>query len=92
VSRCEARLYISCFLLITKTVMTPKVTSTLRQVCRVQGNFKCIQEASSEDGVIWVCHIDHIKSDAFSAGFLGVPKDTGSVIALTDSILFPLKP
>jgi hypothetical protein len=58
----------------------------------VQGSFECIQEASFEDGAIWVCHIDHIKSDVFSAEILGVLKDTRCVIALTSSILFPPKP
>jgi hypothetical protein len=36
----------------------------------MQSSFKCIQKAPSEDGIIWVCHVDHIEGDAFSAGVL----------------------
>jgi hypothetical protein len=37
----------------------------------MQSSFECIQKALSEDGVIWVCHVDHIEGDVFDAGILG---------------------
>jgi hypothetical protein len=38
----------------------------------MQGGFESIQEATFEDSVIWVCHVDNIESDVFSASVFGV--------------------
>jgi adenylate cyclase len=37
----------------------------------VQGSFKSIQEAPSEDSIIWVCHVDNIESDVLSVRIFG---------------------
>jgi hypothetical protein len=93
VTWCEALLNISSFLLAAKDSYDSKSCWYFgAQVCRMQSSFECIQESPSKDGVIWVRHVDHIEGDVFSAGFLGVPKDTRSVMALMGLILFPPKP
>jgi hypothetical protein len=43
----------------------------------MQGGFKSIQKAPSEDSVVWIWHINNIECDVFCARVLGVPKDTG---------------
>jgi hypothetical protein len=57
---------------LPKMVMAPKVAGILRQICQVQGSFKCIQEAPSKDSVMWVLHVNDIEGDVFCEGiFLG---------------------
>jgi hypothetical protein len=51
------------------------------QVCRVQDSFECVQESSSEDGVIWVRHVNHIEGDVFDAGVLGSAEGLDSLFA-----------
>jgi hypothetical protein len=33
----------------------------------MQDSFKSIQEASSKDSVLWICHVNNIESDVFYA-------------------------
>jgi hypothetical protein len=54
----------------------------------MQGNFECIEKASSEDGVVRVEHVDDIKMMYAMRGFFGVPNDTCSVMTSIYSILF----
>jgi hypothetical protein len=70
----EALLNISGFLLAAEDGYDSKSCWYFKtHVCRVQGSFECIQEAPSEDSVIWVCHIDNVEGDVFGAGiFCGV--------------------
>jgi hypothetical protein len=65
----EALLNISGFLLAAEDGYDSKSYWYFKtQVCQVQGSFECIQEASSEDSVIWVCHINNIEGDVFGVG------------------------
>jgi hypothetical protein len=57
----------------------------------MQDSFKSIHEDPSKNSVIWVWHVDNVKSDYSVRGFLGVPTDTGSVMAPTGLIFFPAK-
>jgi hypothetical protein len=41
---------------------------------RMQDNFKSIQHAPPENGVVWICHVDDIKCDVFCAKVLGSAK------------------
>jgi hypothetical protein len=36
----------------------------------MQGDFKCIEKASPEDGIVRVEHVDSIKSDVFCVSVL----------------------
>jgi hypothetical protein len=81
----------SCWLL--KTDMTPKVAGTLRQrygECRAAS--KMFRRPLPKMALYG--YVMSITSKVMYSvrGFLGVPKDTGSVIAPTSSILFPPKP
>jgi hypothetical protein len=57
----------------------------------MQGGFKCIEDASSEDGVVGVEYVDDIKSDVFCVRVLQSAKDTGRVMTPTGLIHFPPK-
>jgi hypothetical protein len=62
----------------------------------VQSSFESIEEASSEDDIIGVKHVDDIKNDVFcvrvSGRGGGLPNDTGRVMILNGSIHFLPKP
>jgi hypothetical protein len=71
VTRREALLNISSFLLAVEDGYDSKNCWYFEtQVCRVQGSFKCVYESSSEDGVIWVCHVNHTEGNVFGAWVL----------------------
>jgi hypothetical protein len=72
----ETLLNISSFLLAVEDDYDSKSYWYFKTlVCRVQGRFECVQEAPSEDSIIWVCHIDNIEGNVFGAGiFRGVER------------------
>jgi hypothetical protein len=68
----EALLYISGFLLTAEHGYNSKNLWYFKtQVCQVQSSFECVQKGSSKDGIIWVCHVDHIEGDVFGVGVIG---------------------
>jgi hypothetical protein len=40
----------------------------------MQDDFERIQEASSKDSIVWICHVDNIESDVFYAMIFGSAK------------------
>jgi hypothetical protein len=74
-SWCEALLYISGFLLTVEHGYNSKSLWYFKtQVCQVKSSFECVQNGSSKDGIIWVCHVDHIEGDVFGVGVIGSAK------------------
>jgi hypothetical protein len=80
----------SCWL--PKMDMTPKVTGILRQrYAECKAASKVLNRPLPKMALYGYGMSTISKVMYFVRGFLGVPKDTGSVMALIGSILFPLK-
>jgi hypothetical protein len=78
---------------LSKTVMTPKVTGILRHRY-AEGNaaLNVFRRPLSKIALYGYAMSTTSKVMYSVRGFLGVLKDTGSVMAQTGSILFPPKP
>jgi hypothetical protein len=66
VAKCETLLDISGILLTAKNGYNSEGHGDLEtEIAQMQSGFKCIEEASSENGIVRVEHVDNIKSDVF---------------------------